>query len=80
MSINTKIGLVSLMILLACSSYGDVQASFQAAHFAHYSTHDGLSHGNISAMLKDRRGFLWLATWDGLNRFDGREFVVYKPG
>lgn len=80
MSINTKIGLVSLMILLACSSYGDVQASFQAAHFAHYSTRDGLSHGNISAMLKDRRGFLWLATWDGLNRFDGREFVVYKPG
>lgn len=48
----------------------------------HYSTEDGLSHNRIMCMLKDREGFMWFGTWDGLNRFDGHNFVVYKskPG
>jgi signal transduction histidine kinase/ligand-binding sensor domain-containing protein/CheY-like chemotaxis protein/AraC-like DNA-binding protein len=48
----------------------------------HYSTEDGLSHNRIMCMLKDRDGFMWFGTWDGLNRFDGHSFVVYKskPG
>lgn len=48
--------------------------------FEHLSTDDGLSHGSVSAMIKDSRGYMWFATWDGLNRYDGYEFVSYKPG
>ncbi|MCA1745588.1 MAG: hypothetical protein LC643_07805, partial [Bacteroidales bacterium] len=48
--------------------------------FEHLSTDDGLSHGSVSAMMKDSRGFMWFATWDGLNRYDGYEFISYKPG
>ena len=32
----------------------------------------------IYAILQDRRGFMWFATRDGLNRYDGNTFVVYK--
>lgn len=33
----------------------------------------GLSHETVSAMVQDREGFLWFGTWDGLDRWDGRE-------
>lgn len=43
-----------------------------------YSTEDGLSHDNVRDMIKDKEGFMWFATWDGINRFDGKNFVTYK--
>ena len=46
--------------------------------FTHLTTKDGLSQGYVTAILQDRHGFMWLATRDGLNRYDGNEFVVYK--
>ena len=46
--------------------------------FEHLSTSDGLSHGSVSVMLKDHRGFMWFATWDGINRYDGYNFKTYK--
>lgn len=48
----------------------------------HYSTEDGLSHDGVTAIIKDRDGFMWFGTWDGINRFDGQNFVTYKtrPG
>ncbi len=48
--------------------------------FEHLSTENGLSHGSVSGMLKDNRGFMWFATWDGINRYDGHNFKTYKPG
>lgn len=48
----------------------------------YYSTEQGLSHQRVTAMLKDREGFMWFGSWDGINRFDGHIFVSYKsfPG
>ena len=46
--------------------------------FTHLTTNDGLSQGYVTAILQDRRGFMWFATRDGLNRYDGNAFVVYK--
>lgn len=43
-----------------------------------YSTEDGLSHDNVRDMIKDKEGFMWFATWDGINRFDGKNFITYK--
>ncbi|SIT22264.1 Two component regulator propeller [Filimonas lacunae] len=45
-----------------------------------YSTEQGLSHRRVNCMVKDREGFMWLGTWDGINRFDGHSFVTFKPG
>ena len=43
-----------------------------------YTVADGLAQGTVWAMQKDARGFLWLATSDGLSRFDGYRFTNYK--
>ncbi|MFC6102088.1 hybrid sensor histidine kinase/response regulator transcription factor [Olivibacter domesticus] len=46
--------------------------------FKSYSAKDGLSSNTIYGIWKDSFGFLWLATEDGLNRFDGTNFKVYR--
>ena len=39
---------------------------------------DGLSQYSVQSLLQDSRGFIWLGTQDGLNRFDGYSFKIYK--
>ncbi|MGD9317051.1 MAG: two-component regulator propeller domain-containing protein, partial [Anaerolineae bacterium] len=46
--------------------------------FQHFSIEQGLSQSVVPSILQDSRGFMWFGTQDGLNRFDGYEFVVYK--
>lgn len=44
----------------------------------HYDNNDGLSHWRTSGILQDTTGMMWIATWNGLNRFDGTDFVTFK--
>lgn len=46
--------------------------------FVHISTADGLSHGMVLRIVQDDLGFMWFGTADGLNRYDGHTFKVYK--
>src|SRR5919108_2365576 len=46
--------------------------------FDRLSLEQGLSQSTVMRILQDRRGYVWLATEDGLNRFDGLAFKVYK--
>lgn len=39
----------------------------------------GLSDNVVNCMLQDRQGFIWFGTRDGLNRYDGYTFIVYRP-
>jgi hypothetical protein len=55
-----------------------VDAAGTDLRFTHLTTNDGLSQGYVVDILQDRRGFMWFATRDGLNRYDGYTFVVYK--
>ncbi|WP_276483490.1 ligand-binding sensor domain-containing protein [Paraflavitalea pollutisoli] len=43
-----------------------------------YTQKQGLSSPNISKILQDKYGYLWIATQDGLNRFNGRTFTIYN--
>lgn len=47
-----------------------------------YGEDDGISSEHLTELLQDRYGFIWISTWNGLNRFDGRQFVNFKtlPG
>lgn len=54
----------------------------QENEIVHYGEDEGLAHKHVTQIVQDRFGFLWFATWNGLNRFDGRDFISFKvqPG
>jgi ligand-binding sensor domain-containing protein/signal transduction histidine kinase len=47
--------------------------------FSHLSTEQGLSQSRVDHMLQARSGFIWIGTYNGLNRYDGYRFKIYKP-
>lgn len=42
------------------------------------NTKDGLSNNSVNAINQDNNGFIWFGTYDGLNRYDGNEFKIYR--
>ncbi len=46
--------------------------------FSHLSPNDGLSSSTVFNINQDDQGYLWIATEDGLNRFDGTDFQLYR--
>ncbi len=46
--------------------------------FKYLNTRNGLSQDHVNAIFKDHKGFMWFATDDGLNKYDGYQFTVYK--
>ncbi len=47
--------------------------------FEQLSIEDGLSQSVITSVLQDQFGFIWIGTQDGLNRYDGNTFTIYRP-
>ncbi|HEX8250046.1 MAG TPA: two-component regulator propeller domain-containing protein [Pyrinomonadaceae bacterium] len=45
-----------------------------------FTSADGLGSSFVNNLMRDSRGFLWLATRDGLSRFDGSRFITYQVG
>ena len=47
-------------------------------YFQKLTRENGLSHNKINCILQDQRGFIWIGTDDGLNRYDGSKFIIYR--
>ena len=63
-----------LVFALACAHFGVAQQVDVKRH----DVDQGLPQSKVNHVLQDRDGFIWLGTGDGLARFDGQRFVVYK--
>lgn len=50
----------------------------QNFYFRSLEVEDGLSQNMVYTILQDKQGFMWFGTQDGLNRYDGHSFTVYK--
>jgi ligand-binding sensor domain-containing protein/signal transduction histidine kinase len=50
----------------------------QPYYFRHYQVENSLSNNAVICCLQDKKGFLWLGTKDGLNRFDGYSFKIFN--
>ena len=66
--------------LVSCLIFMSVPAISQEKNlkFEHIGIREGLSHSNVKGILQDRNGFMWFASHDGLNKYDGYKFTVYK--
>lgn len=51
-------------------------------YFNRINTQNGLSHNKVNCIIQDSRGFIWIGTDDGLNRYDGSYFTIFRntPG
>ena len=69
--------LLIFLVILPLNMFSQEHAVFQ-----HFSVDNGLSQNTVMAIIQDSKGFMWFGTWDGLNKFDGYEFTIYKskPG
>ena len=57
-----------------CFAWFTIGAQPSSSSFLHYNTDQGLSNDHITGITKDKLGFIWISTINGLNRFDGRTF------
>jgi len=46
--------------------------------FESLTIEDGLSQSSVFEILQDNRGMMWFGPWDGLNRYDGYNFAIYR--
>lgn len=67
------------LLLVLSQAMGSMALSQnQHIRFEHLGTTQGLSQGNVISIFQDSRGFMWFGTKDGLNKYDGYSFTVYK--
>ena len=50
----------------------------QSLKFEHFGTREGLSQINVNCIIQDSRGFMWIGSRNGLNRYDGYKFITFR--
>ncbi|MBE9469376.1 MAG: SpoIIE family protein phosphatase [Bacteroidetes bacterium] len=65
--------IILLLAYVNCSFAQEIDLKFN-----HLTVEQGLSHNNVYGIIQDNDGFMWFATQDGLNRYDGYSFEVFR--
>ena len=75
-AIGIRKGIASLIILIV-SFFLKGYAQDNTIHFETVNVENGLSQNTVYTIIQDHKGFLWIGTDDGLNRYDGYNFTVF---
>lgn len=67
-----------LVLWAGLFSYSMKASTTESLYFTHIGLVEGLSHSTILAINQDQGGNLWFATYDGVNKYDGYNFTVYR--
>jgi len=76
--LQSRIRRMVYAVLCICIMASQAFAQSTKAIFKHLTINDGLSQNTVYSILQDHEGFIWIGTTDGLNKYDGYEFTVYK--
>lgn len=66
-----------LFLFSILSLTGHAGLNPESYNFTYITADDGLAQNTVDYIYKDSRGYMWFATWNGLNRFDGYDFIRY---
>ncbi len=69
---------VILILILSAFTSGALAQKGESFKFESFTTTDGLSNNAVQVVYQDSKGYLWIGTDDGLNRYDGYTFTVYR--
>ena len=72
---NVKIKILIYFLLI---SFLVLNLFSENIKFRHLDNNDGLTHNSVYSFFQDSKGFIWIGTMDGLNRYDGYSFKTYK--
>ncbi|MEG2573593.1 MAG: two-component regulator propeller domain-containing protein, partial [Bacteroides sp.] len=75
---NRKTVLYLCLLFLFISTESLVYAAPEAVNFSHISINSGLSQSTVFSIAQDKSGNMWFATYDGINKYDGYSFTVYR--
>ncbi len=67
-----------LLILLALAFAGGMGVAHADVRFKNLTVENGLPSSTVFNIIQDRQGYIWLATSNGLDRYDGYKFVIFK--
>src|SRR3954447_22302196 len=57
--------------------FSGARGQIRPLNFYKITSNEGLSQATVNVLYKDKQGFLWIGTDDGLNRFNGKEVIEY---
>lgn len=82
---HVYLAVIRWLLILTALTGKPLQSILQAQHtlrFERIGRNEGLSQSSVNCMLRDKEGFMWFGTQDGLNLFDGKKFRVFQnqPG
>jgi len=69
------------IVLFSFLPFSSIRTDAQQYHFTNYSINEGLSQSVVNCIFQDSKGYIWIGTQNGLNRFDGETFMgmSYNP-